>query len=213
MALLGGFLLYRQIRQERDFEHQRLERRYRAARAVTPLALNAVIDWAETMIHQWVLAGRRVDQSMFDEIFPVAPGGPTAPTVFDIVFPRLDRSVVRDLQGMIEATFADKDASPFVALLQRIQIMESRSQGFHAKLNSPRTVEVLVGPYCFGQAAECAEVHARAKTLFRFARNDEATKSSEVTLTEIQESLYLAKAYEGSNPEVFEAAERAFGPG
>lgn len=181
-AVAGGILLYRQIRQDRELEQNRVEKRYRAARAVTPLALGEICDWAELMIHCWIEAAARLQQPIIDEVIPESLGGPVKPSVDDIAFPKLDREWVRDTQQMVEASVSDLAAAPYIALLQRLQVQITRARDFPSKLKSPRSVEALVTPYCYSQAAECAEVHARAKALFVTARNTQAPIMTEPAL-------------------------------
>ncbi|WP_174087214.1 hypothetical protein [Brevundimonas vesicularis] len=199
-----------QASRERTKEDELRLRRERAARAVTPLALTQICAWAEETMTSWREAARRLQASPFDQMFGERMGEPGVPDAADVVFSKVPESAVRDIQSMIEAC-SEEQAKPYVALLQVLQVQQTRAAGYVADINSPRST--MAAEYCFGQVVETAEVYARASELFNHARDENAEEATPVSRRQIGTALYLARAYEDLNPDLTRVADRMYGAG
>lgn len=183
-------------------------RRERAARAVTPLALTQICAWAEETISSWREAAHRIQADPFERAFGEGMGESGVPDPADVVFSKVPDSAVRDIQAMIEAC-SKEEAKPYVALLQVLQVQQTRAAGYVADINSPRSA--MAAEYCLGQVVETAEVYARASELFDHARDEEAQNETPVTRRQIATALYLARAYEDLYPDLAQIADRRYG--
>lgn len=197
-----------QAGRERKKEDELRLRRERAARAVTPLALTQICAWAEETMASWREAARRLQASPFERMFGDRMGEPGVPDAADMVFSKAPESAVQVIQSMIEAS-SEEHAKPYVALLQVLQVQQTRAAGFVADINSPRAT--MAAEYCFGQAVRTAEVYARASELFNHARDRDAEAATPINRQQIGTALYLARAYEDLNPDLARLADRMYG--
>lgn len=197
-----------QASRERLKENELRLRRERAARAVTPLALTQICAWAEETMSSWREAARRIEAGPFERTFGENMGEPGVPDPADVVFLKVPDSAVRDIQAMIEACSKD-EAKPYVALLQVLQVQQTRAAGYVADINSPRSA--MAAEYCLGQVVETAEVYARASDLFEHARDEGAQNETQVSRQQIGTALYLARAYEDMYPGLAGIADRKYG--
>lgn len=149
-AVLAAYYLNRQIKAERDTrqaaddaEQERLQRRFRAVRAVTPLALSVVCDHAQSCANAWQA------KAAFDDM-----GQPAARA--DVTFPTLPYKVVTDLQAMVEAA-TEEEARPYIVLLEKLQVLSARTRD---DLGMDGNSETL----------EWADIYLLASSLFDHAR-------------------------------------------
>lgn len=198
-----------QAARERRKEEEIRHRRDRAARAITPLALTQICAWAEGTMSSWHEAARRIQAGPFEQTFGEDMGEGGAPDPAGVTFSTVPDAAVRDIQAMVEACSA-AEAKPYVALLQVLQVQQTRANGYRADINSPRAV--MAAEYCLGQVIETAEVYARASQLFNHARDRSAEDETPVTRQQIGTALYLARAYEDLYPDLKRVADRMFGP-
>lgn len=197
-----------QAGRERKKDDELRNRRDRAARAVTPLALTQICGWAEDTMASWREAARRLQATPIERVFGEKMGEPGVPDPADVIFTKAPEGAIRDIQAMIEAS-TEEQARPYIALLQSLQVQQSRALGYSADINSPRAS--MAPEYCFGQVVETAEVYARASDLFDHARNTEAEDAHPISRSQIGTALYLAKAYEDLNPDLVRVADRKYG--
>lgn len=197
-----------QASKERLKEDKLRRRRERAARAVTPLALTQICAWAQETMLLWREAARRIQAGPYERTFGERMGEPGVPDPAEMVFPKVPDLPVRDIQAMIEAC-SKAQARPYIALLQVLQVQQSRAAGYVADVSNPHTG--ITAEYCLRQVVETAEVYARASDLFDHARDKEAEEETVVTRQQIRTALNLAQFYEGANEDLTEIADRRYG--
>lgn len=197
-----------QAARERQKEDELRLRRERAARAVTPLALTQICAWAENTMSSWHEAARRIQAGPFERTFGEGMGEPGVPDPAEVLFSAVPDPAVRDIQAMIEAC-SQEQAKPYVALLQVLQVQQSRTRGYIADINNPQAI--MTDEYCLGQVIETAELYARASELFDHARDDKAESETQVTRQQIRTALYMARAYEAMYPDLARIADRRYG--
>jgi hypothetical protein len=126
IALLAALLAYwnttRAVRNARKLELWRRSRKHAALRALLPLALSEISDYAERTIRPLnVLYDHCVDGSLVH-------AGVAAPD-----FERVPSDVIRSLSDFIEYS-DDADVQLFVRLIRRIQVYQARLRSLTSKL-------------------------------------------------------------------------------
>ncbi|MFN3878054.1 MAG: hypothetical protein ACK4MH_06730 [Brevundimonas sp.] len=137
------------------------------------------------------------------------PDGVGVDGASNVTFSKVPEGAVRDIQAMIEACSAEQ-AKPYVALLQIIQVQQTRAFGFLAELSNPRASGSV--DYCRGQVVSSAEVYARASALFDHARDEGAESDTKVSRREVSRALFVSRIFEFQYPEIAQVADRYFGP-
>lgn len=144
-----------QLAQVEQIEADRKDARRSAARAVLPLALASVSQYAERTAETL----RVVHPHCVGGVLPAAIPLPT--------FPGLPENIITPIKEMIEA--ADKEDRSFIwQMLVRIQVLQSRISSLvssHARPGSFVTSSNLEA-----YILDAAEIYARASRLFEFAR-------------------------------------------
>lgn len=192
------------LQRQKDDELRR--RRETAVRAVTPLALTKLCGWATATTKAWRDAAAIMQDQPIGRPGLHGEGGAAAAAV---TFGTAPDDAIRDVQAMIEASSAET-AKPYVALLQVLQVQQTRALGYAADVGNP--MGGLSAYYCLSQVIATAEVYARASELFDHARDQEAEDSTLVARREITRALLASGIYENIDAEITRLADLQFGP-
>lgn len=195
--------LKRQIDQADRHERKRWARRFRAARAVFPLNLSAVCDYASSLGAEWrrlrneVTLAENSAEGLNPHAFPRNAN-----------FPVLAPELVQQLALLVETT-NKSNGKPIIELLGRIQVAMSRSRDFAAKLSGPDAIGNQVG-YANGQIVEAVEIYARASMLFDFARGEgPAPSAGDPPRSEMSTAL-LSMGFYGNEGEITLMVNRGY---
>lgn len=188
LALLAAiptvFLLHRQINLSERHERTRRQTQEAAARAVLPLTLSAIIDYAQqssVILHS--LYQNREGQVIPKEV-----------RVFDA--PLVPESAIGSLQSMIEASTNKSVVIVITKLINKIQIHNSRLYSIIYKKQAVLPITKLVAVINIeGLVIDTAMIHTLAGSLFSYARSESETPE-EVSWDDVSSSLRLLKWYE-----------------
>lgn len=181
-ASVSVFFLHRQIQQTERHEHDRYQRRLRAIRAATPLTLSKICAYSTELAKGWMdVPDRNQTGGASTKI-----GATVQPA-----FPTLDPGLVKDLCDLIEAT-SEKDAAPFIALLNMLQVSSARARDFIA--NGPNMTMQRI--YCRSEALEAAEIYARASALFDPIRDDHLLATTKPSARQVSDALKSMQIYD-----------------
>ena len=192
-ASVSVVLISRQIQSNEKVEQDRIDRRYRAARATTPLILTKICDFAEQHAKCWSsLSDYLIGENWLDQVLPEAPGEPLPPGIDDLEFDEIDMGIVNGLATMVESLNAE-EAAPYAALMGKLQVEIARARSMSEILlnRADHRISYVSQGYCSGQVVECGEIHARASNLFEPNRDEVAEKATEPTVTNVRSSLNL----------------------
>lgn len=200
-AAVGAYYLQRQILQAEQLSRRNRKREHRAARAMLPLALSEVCDFAQGHIVQWISVddhGRRVEQAQrFEEV----------PNI-ELRFPRVSQESLSTFRDVIQSAPSGASAH-FEDILSEIQVAIARSRRAEATVNDQmrRAGRVEI----FGQVIELAQLYAKATGLLDYARREGPLPAEiEPTQREVRTALRSMGWWEPSGPLVWEAFDRRY---
>lgn len=152
----GGFVLY-QTYEGRRQEHARIARHHAAARAVLPLALSGLVDYAEAVAAALEVLRRTVVSRRVMGF----PGVPFVPPVFK---PEL----IEPLRDLVES--ASESVGERVAkIIEDVQIMDARLRDIPRKI-APGSSSLYLEVNLNGDILLAATIFARCSDLFNYAR-------------------------------------------
>lgn len=182
-ALYAANYVLSQIRQADRIEAERNRRAAAAARAVLPLSLNDISEYAR--------AGSKAVSPLLRRV------GRTRPPRAGLVdLPVLPTEVVRDLQAFI-LTAPDEPGEQVAQIISELQVLATNADAAWRNLRTPRgdtvmaeTIKVII--------ARAALIDARVSILFPYARR-ETDDTPRVRPTDVATALNISGLY----PEVF----------
>ncbi len=193
-AAVGGLFILNQTAETRRHEDERLARQHAAARAVLPLALSALVDYAERVATgleslRGTMVGRRV------------VGTPATP----FIAPELDPGAISALRDVIES------ASPPIGqriamLISEVQILSSRLRDVSSALR-PGSHSLVLSLNILEYTLNAAVIFARGSALFGYARleTDEAPAAFP-TEQDLITALNLLGFDESTHEEMYQVA-------
>jgi hypothetical protein len=176
-ALIGAIAILRQTGATKRREEGRRERRANALRAMLPLMLSELIDYAAHCAD--ILA----------EVIELKPAPWRWP--IDQQIPPLPSGFVGQLTDLIEAIPLDY-ARPLVTLVKRAQIQHSRALDLQQRILSPRQGEIVVRANLLLCLIDATEVRARCERLFPYARGEMSAPPAAVSADDVQRAAFLA---------------------
>ena len=177
-ALLGAAVILHQTATARRLEEKRRERRVAALRAVLPLALMQLSDYAASgaKIHAALLGQPKTQR--------IKASG--------LQFPSLPDELVSRLTELIEATDSDR-ARPLIILVRRLQIHHARARDTQMR-STAQQGSILVRTNVVGRVIDAAEIYARCEKLFVYARSDADVPVAAVSPDDVKNALLLISA-------------------
>jgi hypothetical protein len=171
-------------------EERRRSREELAARAVLPLALSSLIDYAETC-----LRGLRVLTRV------ARPRAVTA-----VSFPALPQDIISPIRDCIRSA-GPENVRGLADLLDWVQVQHARLRDLEADLRTPRSV--LGRKLNVEQAIiDAAELYHRASDLFSYGRRSEEGDPPRASAAGIRSALRINRIREREWPGVFEQLAR-----
>jgi hypothetical protein len=169
-ALLGASVIYHQTKTTERIEKVRRDRRALALRSVLPLALTELSDYAENCA--------QINSRL------LALSGPIIH--LNLNYPEVPSGLVDLLTELIEAIDRDH-AKPLSILINKIQVQHAKARGTarRAARNGVVPQRLIDG------VIDAAEIHARCKKLFDYARSDADKPATPITPRNVKEALLL----------------------
>jgi hypothetical protein len=191
-ALIGGHFINRQIRVTKDLEATARSRRFDAAKAVLPLTLSSLTDYA--------IASNR----MLKAIHATATHGSIPKQANPELAPIVPAEIVDDLRSLIELSDEPLRIS-VVDLMHQIQVQFSRVRSMVANLkdgyDDDFTITTLnVENYMI----DTADIYARCSMLFDIARGNSAQPPGAPRQTDIRVALRQMGIWEDTYRRVHE---------
>ena len=188
-ALLGAWLLWRQIQAAEQHEAERQRRRFAAARATLPHILSEVVTYLDSAMEWMCAAHTDACQSK-----PLADPPLFPPTI------------IAALERMIEATSVDQAAKACITLLRELQTFRARIQGVARANRSANNIRVGLHLELEGHMIQAAEIHRRVELLYPFARDEDDQVPEQNAETYLFKSLSLLGCGELAFSDVFRRA-------
>jgi hypothetical protein len=175
-AGIGACAILVQTREgRRQAEEQRL-RRLAGQRAVLPLALAALGDYADQCA---AIVGDLMQQR----------SNASRTTLENVNFPPLPPDLVENFRQIIEAS-REAEARPLIILIRRVQIQHSRVGQIQ---RNGRSLLTLVRPGLEHRMIDAAEIYARCASLFDYARGADLKQMPQITPNDVKTALRVMR--------------------
>lgn len=176
-ALIGAYLIHRQISQSDRIEQRRIGSKREAVRAVLPLALSTMTNYAE--------ASGRAAFALLDQC--VGRSLPTSGVVLpDVPLPPVE--ALATLKELVE--YLDpSEVRPIALLIADIQVQSARLQD--AIASSPGGSRIVLQTNLEECALDAAIVYARTTRLFEFARGATNEVPQRIAWEAVMNALYF----------------------
>ena len=192
-AVIGAIYINKQIKSAERLELARLASRREAARAVLPLTLSSVAEYATD-------AGRAMLALMAQ-----CEGETLPPQVVMPTWPKLPTDAITSLKELAENSRPNETL--FVSrLLSAIQIQNSRIRDLEKELSGNRrsTIKVNLESYLI----DAGESYARATALFDYARREADHFPTQITWEGVRQGVWLISVHSPSPDRVYESIGR-----
>ncbi|WP_322885434.1 hypothetical protein U8C32_08565 [Sinorhizobium medicae] len=200
-AVVAAFISVAHIRQQIDqtaqIERDRIEGRKFSARAMLPLALSKICQYAEESGQVVHLLMRHVQE----EQVVIPNPRPVIPTI-----PEEALTVLRDL---VEHS-SQSERRYYFKLISALQVQNSRLSGILYDIQGHGS---LVPTALNFYALDAAEVYAYASGLYEYARDWDKTVPSGITESEMETAIHLVGFWAEEGDELFNQARRLFASG
>jgi hypothetical protein len=194
-ALIGAGVILHQTQANRRQEEEQRERRATALRAVLPLTLSELSDYAA------VCASRLAQLLELGRAGPEQPRGllrESSEAAFrdrarSLKLPSIPTGLVGQLTELIEAT-KPAHIKPFVILIRRLQIQHARGRNIQKQANDkdgllPLTIDLRTN--LVGGVIDAAEVFVRCSELFPYARGETSAPPTAITSAQVKKALFF----------------------
>lgn len=163
-AAIGAAMISKQIRQSDEQERERLKRKHTAARAMLPIALNALTQYALECAAQLKMLYPKLDEQILDPMAIEAFRQPKIPT-----------AASNDLQAMVEFAMGF-EGDAIASLLSKVQVHYARLSGINNERDS--SGYIVSRDNLDQYILDSAEIFAQAGRLFAFARREDTEPPS-----------------------------------
>ena len=172
-AWLAGVVVLHQTRVTEDIALQGRRRRAAALRAVLPLIMVELGNYAQACGRLFI--GQSPNSSGHSDAEPVT-------------VPALPSGLSERLLEMIEAS-DDLHARPLTLLALRLQVQNTRAADDAVHRHDPKRVSHPTG--LLDRLIEAAEIYARAGKIIEYARGDGKSSATETTVDDIKRALWF----------------------
>ena len=196
IAIGAAVLAYRsatqQLAQNDDQERNRRRRKHAAVRAMLPLALSQIIEYAQNSAYALLGLIPLCQGETFPENSPVA----------DLPQP-LPHDTLKVLAEFIEYS-DDIDASLAETMVAWIQIHDSRVRGLIRDNQDPAHGAVVVRTHIEGSIIDAASIYAAAAALFEYARRRENRPPTTVIWENVRGALRNMRIWDHAHPRLYQ---------
>lgn len=197
-ALIGGRYINRQIQASANIEEDRRKRKFAASRAVLPLTLSSLSEYARrcSAYLKDILATRN------GEAIPLQ-STPTPP-------PLLPITVIEELRSMIE--YSDEPIrGALVRLVSKIQEQTARLTVLANRLRKrPNSEELVTVSNIEEYMLDAAEIYARCAALFSFARAQSEEVPGDPSIADIRSALNQTSLWQENFARLHERVGRKY---
>ena len=180
-ALIGGMFIRRQIELSDQHEKERLRRKHAAARAMLPLALSSLSEYARECAQLL----RNIHIQSQGEAVPLS-------ALQNLKLPALPMDTTNDLRSMVEAS-GPTEGRAIATTLSNVQVLASRLSSLHIKSNTQVVVLANIEDYIIN----AAEIQARADELFDYARGEtEDVPASDPSVDSLRRAIFILRFHE-----------------
>ncbi len=209
--LIGGFFaigasiaawvaIHRQVQQADRHESERNRQKRDAARAMLPLALSGITEYARACRDALIDLYRNRSEESIPKTNWIPPPVPSG--------------AIADLRTMVEASNAPTEGRIVARILWRLQIQASRLQSLSIDLRPSSTSTIVTAVNIEQFIVDTIEVCALASAMFPFARGEvEYLPTDEPDLPRMFNAAMNLNIHHGEYPEVDRRLERQFGNG
>jgi hypothetical protein len=167
-----------QIAQAERHETERRRRQFSASRAILPLTLSRLTEYAASCAEMLGVLYKRSQGEIFE---PESIAG--------LSMPKLPSDVISELKDFVNAC-DEREAEAVANILRHIQIQSARIQDLFYNIHSRKVLVLVVNVENY--IIDAARLHAMASSLFDFARgNSPAIANAEPSQALIRRSLIL----------------------
>lgn len=207
VALLAATIAWinasRQIRHVAELEVKRRSRKQMALRAVLPLGLSAISEYAEkTSGALNSLRMQCVEGALPDEVEIVK-------------FPNVPSDTIETMAEFIEFS-DDLNVRLFEKLLARIQVQSARISDLASRLGAKSGRGVIQRHSIEGYIIDAASIYAGAAAAYDYARQETEKLPSDITWDSVRSALRNMYRWKGDIPGIYEKidrfAEKSSGP-
>jgi len=174
-ALIGAAVVLDQTATTRGLEEMRRARRATALRAVLPLVLTELTDYAACCA--------AINARLLAQLSSSAITDP------DLEFPALPAKMADRLTDLIEASELNH-ARPLIVLSKRVQIHHARMRDTRRRATS-KDGSILVRANVVHRVIDSAEIYARCDKLFLYARGGAVGPAAAITPNDVKRALRL----------------------
>jgi hypothetical protein len=188
--IAAGFAIWnttRSLRQNKQFEEQRRTRKHAALRAVLPLALSQVSEYAERSAHA------------LDDLASRCSGGalPRMAASGDLVQP-LPSDTLKTLTDFIE--YSDNlDVAVIESTIAWIQIHDARLRSLVKRNRTQRVIRAELE----ARIIDAASIAAGAGTVYEYARRQETQLQHTLPWAAVRNALGSMRFWENEHPELY----------
>ena len=198
-ALLAAYIAYRNLNQSRDLHAETRKRKHAAVRAVLPLALAHVSEYAE-----------RSTQALHSLLPQAGPNGlPRAAAPLNLVEP-LPSETQKTLTDFIEYSDPPLDPRLVEETISIIQIHNSRLRGLVTRNHdqSPSIVHVIARANIQAHIIDAASIYAAAGAVLAYARPQRDPLPTSLTWDHIRRALRNMGILDDENRDLFDVINR-----
>jgi hypothetical protein len=201
-AGIGAWFLNRQIGQADRHERHRIERKREAARAMLPLALSSILQYAtESADAAKTLLDQCEDQALQPN-----------PNLKVPAMPRLPTEALGALKEMIEFSTANETAViAKIATVIQYQFSRLSSVISDAGSSPSGNIHIILAINLENYILDAAEIYARVELLFNFGRRRTDSIAGSVTWGQVRVAVSLMRFHEYKYPSIYETIDRRSG--
>ena len=181
-ALIGAIVIVRQTGATERRADERREHRATALRAVLPLMLSELIDYAKCCAD--------IFAEVLDQPPTLAPPPWRWPMLGRAVVPQLPSGFVGQLTDLIEAIPPDY-ARPLITLVKCVQFQHARALDLQQRILSPRQGEIVLRMNVLLCLIDATEVRARCDKLLPYARGKMQALPAAVSADDVQRPAFF----------------------
>jgi hypothetical protein len=183
-AIMTVVMVRQQIRQVDHLEDERRRRESYAARAVLPLALSQISEYAKKSIECW---------KDFD---------PDTQNLSDVSVPELPEGLVEPLRDCIRYS-EQHQAKQIADLLHWLQVQSSRQRSLRSELEH-KSLNLIISMHHIDSAIiDAADLYALASRLFDYGRRAEEGRKTRPSMEEVRTALANSGIWDHERPSLW----------
>jgi hypothetical protein len=193
-AFIGGSYINKQIKQTEALEQRRFRRKQLAARAAMPLALSALLEYAQATGEKLRVV---LDQAN-DQVIPATSNLPS--------FPEISAEVIVTLQNVIEPS-EESVGEKIASLLGRLQVQSARIRSLNSDLR-PGSGTLVVTANIEQYVLDVAAIYALGASLLEYARDTPHVLPPTISWADIRRALFHMGFWNTEYPSLYHTVDQ-----